>query len=565
MSKLILLIALLGALWVSHADYSCQDTDAAFASFSNCQVAVPGVLSLRWKYTNDAVTIAVDAKAAGWVAVGLSDNGGMYGADVWVFRTVNGRDILEDRFSDAFATPKLDAVQNLQLLQSSRVNGRTIFTFTRPVSNCDDQNNDFRIPNVTSHVIYAWSDSDSNAFGYHGDATRGSVNINLLAPAPAPVPPASTFVANGWKSIDAVMSNYTIPGQLTTYACSPFTFPSDVKYHAVAIEPIVHTDLVHHMILFACTAAPTFSGVTMCAMGQGGCNVFWQGWAPGGRVTVLPPHVGLPFGAGNAVSFMLQMHYNNIKGATTVVDNSGFRVWYTPQLRANDMGVLTIGQNAQFLKLAPGMQSVTVSGNCPSVCTNRLPADGINIMGAAMHMHTLGRAMKLSLVRNNVASPLAAKAFYDFNHQGSQPVNTKLLQGDRIDVTCTYNTLSKTDFTLGGESTNEEMCYAFLSYWPATSNDIRLCFDISEMSPSPYVGVGYCPLPGEDARSYKVFGRPLPATTPAPPLCAAPANNPTQPPAGAGGAGGTTSGATAATAAGSVAAAVLVGGLAMLL
>jgi Copper type II ascorbate-dependent monooxygenase, C-terminal domain len=43
----------------------------------------------------------------------------------------------------------------------------------------------------------------------------------------------------------------------------------------------------------------------------------------------------------------------------------------------------------------------------------------------------------------------------------------EFLPGDEIRVTCEYQTLGRKETIYYGEGTNEEMCYAFITYYPA--------------------------------------------------------------------------------------------------
>lgn len=55
------------------------------------------------------------------------------------------------------------------------------------------------------------------------------------------------------------------------------------------------------------------------------------------------------------------MHYNNPDGISGVVDDSGFVLYYTSQLRPYDAAVLTIGQKA--IAIPPGQESFTLAPN----------------------------------------------------------------------------------------------------------------------------------------------------------------------------------------------------------
>lgn len=56
-----------------------------------------------------------------------------------------------------------------------------------------------------------------------------------------------------------------------------------------------------------------------------------------------------------------------------VVDNSGFRIFYTDQLRENDGGIIAVGHKISPFETVPhGMPSFTAKGYCPSECTQQV-------------------------------------------------------------------------------------------------------------------------------------------------------------------------------------------------
>ena len=61
------------------------------------------------------------------------------GADIVVLRMQGSKFVLEDRFADDWATPILDAHQDVELLSAVRdaSSGRTSFSFKRPLKTCD--------------------------------------------------------------------------------------------------------------------------------------------------------------------------------------------------------------------------------------------------------------------------------------------------------------------------------------------------------------------------------------------------------------------------------------------
>lgn len=95
---------------------------------------------------------------------------------------------------------------------------------------------------------------------------------------------------------------------------------------------------------------------------------------------------------------MVQIHYDNPTGVSGIVDNSGVKLSYTPNMRTYDAGTMTLGDilnsgNA----IPPGQSLVEYEYECPSDCTNDLPY-AINIFGSIFHMHSLGARVKEKMV-----------------------------------------------------------------------------------------------------------------------------------------------------------------------
>ena len=85
-----------------------------------------GCSDVEWTVDMEAYqwTVAVrGSPGADWVALGISENGGMKGADVMVVkRTINSNDDeefeVEDMFSSDYERPKKDIMQNVDLLHA---------------------------------------------------------------------------------------------------------------------------------------------------------------------------------------------------------------------------------------------------------------------------------------------------------------------------------------------------------------------------------------------------------------------------------------------------------------
>jgi len=84
------------------------------------------------------------------------------------------------------------------------------------------------------------------------------------------------------------------------------------------------------------------------------------------------------------------------------------------------------------------------------------------------HMHLLGRSLWSDHYRDDqLIGRLGDVANYDFNSQRFYIENNQLMAGDEIYTHCVWDSRSATQsYTLGGESTDEEMCYNIVLYYP---------------------------------------------------------------------------------------------------
>ena len=122
----------------------------------------------------------------------------------------------------------------------------------------------------------------------------------------------------------------------------------------------------------------TSTGPPICAEGmqqKGMCYTFWILWAVGGRALQMPPEAGMPMGKASlgdvstARSVMLEVHYDN-PGKEQIIDQSGFRLYYTDQLRANDAVILTLGH--LNINIPAGAKSHEHVNECAATCTQVL-------------------------------------------------------------------------------------------------------------------------------------------------------------------------------------------------
>lgn len=278
------------------------------ADFERCETVAVGDarkgvnVHLLWRISgrgtgDEQVTLAAQFPSdKGWVAVGLSESGSMYGSDMTVIREVNGSFVAEDRHAMSSSTPSLDLAQDVTLLAAEASRGKTSVMFKRPTKTCRSSVEDLDFPDVLTAAIVAWG--DSHEFAYHLPGRRATAWLNFFDP------PVASVAQNGPGDLmtHTVQGNaLDVPVDKTVYCYSAHKLPQDKKYHVVRAEPIInssHPELIHHMILYTCLDEfdPLFynksrSGPPVCAQGmqqKGMCYSFWILWAVGATPMEMP-------------------------------------------------------------------------------------------------------------------------------------------------------------------------------------------------------------------------------------------------------------------------------------
>lgn len=225
-------------------------------------------------------------------------------------------------------------------------------------------------------------------------------------------------------------------------------------------------------------------------------------WAPGGDETKIGDGFGVRLEKGSQI--VMQVHYNLLKGAAPDASSTQLR-WMPastdltpihtvlepapvelPCRPGHDDGQLCDREAAELDVLnrfgqAGGTNSVLhmicgtepEPGNTQS-CT-RPVQQGMTILGAAGHMHLLGRALT---IETNPGTPEAKTILdipvWDFDNQGTKPIKPVHLDaGDEIRITCTHQQWlrdrlpafqgQEERYVIWGEGSTDEMCLGILS------------------------------------------------------------------------------------------------------
>ncbi|XP_066291636.1 DBH-like monooxygenase protein 1 homolog [Branchiostoma lanceolatum] len=486
-----------------------------------------GKFELLWKFDDEKIEFEARVQTTGWVGLGLSPNGGMPGSDIAIGWVKDGTAHLTDRYADAKAQPPVDESQDWELVSGYENETHTVLRFNRKLTTCDDK--DRVINEDTMRVLWAWHDEDPadesgvNGPAYHG-TNRGVRSTVLLSNIIAP----PNFTETNYTTVDLLMNNVAIPDRTdTTYWCQIFQMPElPSKHHMIKYEPIItpgNEGLAHHLLIYSCekdknvTFLPEEHPGHRCRSPNMPMD-WWPcydgslvaAWAIGAEEFVYPEHVGFPFGGADDSRYLLmEMHYDNPQLTSGIRDSSGLRLTLSPELRDNDLGILEVGVKVSpFHVVPPRAEGFVSAGFCNTNCMNAFLEElgqPIHIIGLELHSHLLGVKMSAKLIRNGTEIEIARDDNYDFNLQFTRMLKEEVTvyPGDTLVTECTYRSTEKDKITYGGPGTSEEMCEAFLTYYP------RFNLTFCDSLPNVYSTVSFAGV-----ENFQVDGRNFVITAP---------------------------------------------------
>jgi hypothetical protein len=448
-------------------------------------------VSVHWTIDNDIIHLAVAAQASGWVAFGLAESGSMRGADIVMYTAET--DTLTDAYVlDQLVRPIADNCQSWELVNSVVDGGFIIFEAKRYLNTNDTQDrviidDSFSIIPST-RVIAAWGNTAEPSF--HGNSVaRGSIRFFSTSEI---IDEKDIFVqamaAESEGNFTISARNFTIPSNaVTTYQLFCYSreelvelgVPLDQDLHSIGFEPIVHPEhskYVHHFILYA--SALPWNKSSVCDTYPVIENSYT--WVPGDFPLTLPANVGGPLGSRGFQSFALQIHYNNADlDVNTSDSSSGVRLYYTSVKREHDLGIFQVGDPFVSLEgslVSPFSGLAQHSFACGEQCLGDYLTEPVTVLREHLHMHMTGVSMVNYHIRNDQVIRSGKVDFWDFDQQGDLAVVQAPFQmnpGDSFRTVCNYNS---TDNVMWGLASQEEMCIAFLYYYPRklTSDDLPI-------------------------------------------------------------------------------------------
>jgi len=441
-------------------------------------------LAFHWKIDIDTskIHVAVAVEAEGWVGIGLSESGGMKGADI-VYYEVSTDELVDAHVPDAYVRPVRDVLQDWTLVKGQATEDgfiiveaeRSLFTNTgHEDREIVDDSNVF----VHNHIIIgAWG--DSTALSFHGQSVaRKSIQLfpdanNVAGDALAIFYEEMAERSDG--SVSLTLDSYAIPRRETTYEEICYTVndmidlglyeDSSSSPYLIGFEFLVDPSSIkylHHILLYAHSDS---------------CNSWNQkviaGWTPGNDFFYFPDGMGLQVGntADSLKGFTIQYHFDNIDRDRGKIDNgSGVKLFFTNNSVEHEVGMVVMGDLLVMLGGREIGQGKTMHQfNCPSECIDNslLFSDEVTIISESHHMHYKGKRMVNELIRDNKVVNTATIDYWDFDQNGAPIVRQApytLKKGDSYRTQCYFE--DSTGGTVYGSASSDEMCMTFLYYYP---------------------------------------------------------------------------------------------------
>jgi hypothetical protein len=255
-------------------------------------------------------------------------------------------------------------------------------------------------------------------------------------------------------------TKYAMPqGTVDQYVCVGIDVNLTTKRHITALAPrLDNKTILHHILLFQSPQTESATPTPCAAFGSASWKLV-AGWAPGGNNLELPAEAGFPEEKGTT-HWVVQLHYNNAKNLAGQLDNSGYDLCTTENLRPNDAGVVAFGSTKFSI---PPRSTTTVK------CDYTLPKTfkDVKLFNASPHMHTRGTAMSTERLAGGTGAPstIFANPNFSFENQANFPIKAEVAPGDVMRTRCTWKNAGDTAIAFG-ENTGDEMCFDFIGYYP---------------------------------------------------------------------------------------------------
>lgn len=475
--------------------------------------------TIYWKIDAKRINLALKVKTHGWIGFGIAEqtSGTMGGSDIIQGYVVDGSPKIMDRHAmrqypstNFFMAPKNDDCQDWELSSGEEIDEFTILEISRLLDTNDLQDRPISPDNKLTKIILAYGANDEDGFDIqHSKPRRKATSINFSG---SMVNDELATFLQGKQNVETkdIMMQWTVTtnstivesfnGLLdhnetiflttvmydkeTVYATGYFGLFTEIPQdkHLIAIEHLIQPEtgrFVHHFVL----QAMTYDWGSGSPLPTRGPEMVYA-WAPGTKILLLD-QCGFrlsndPKKGFNA--FTLEVHYDNPAHEEGISDYSGVRLHYTSDLLAHDCGMMQVGNGGVGSRDSIPKGITKYDFECDFWKNPDVPEDyeghsEITIVNQFLHMHAVGREIWLDKLHNGTVTKTHSIEFWDFNFQISVPPligEYKMDKGDKYSVSCIYETAD--DLTKWGAASNDEMCIAFVLYYPISPVYQQPCY-----------------------------------------------------------------------------------------
>ncbi|CAL8125826.1 unnamed protein product [Orchesella dallaii] len=490
-----------------------------------------GRYMLEWivHWEQRRVTFNVTVQTQGHITFGLTSRGDTTPADIVIGGvTSRGDSYFTDRYKVGNGRPVIDSRQDWTLHSSWENRTHTFLSFSRAFDTCDDQ--DYVI-NEYDRMMLIWGYGETDDVSEYRNSNQGQYHIYLLDPSVTPIslkrstfrpgPPTTSELEALNLKVWTITKRTRLPAEDTHYHCTMHQAPRLGREHHIVgmntrLESAQAAKHTHHLLLYRCTPPPDTDPVQFFSphLNSSGqqcyflsrpvgeiptqyCTEIKYPWGIGQRIAFLPEYAGLSFGESLDEYYNLQVHYDNPDRESDIEYDIHIDIFYTDQLRPNQMGIMTAGHHipgSPSLLIPPDSEDHRIYGHCGPDCTQTMfPPDGINLASFVKHTHYSGRKFKISHYRGNQELPwIANDNNYNSTFQEVRLLRSplKIQPGDRLMTSCVMDNTWTNGTVVGGFSTKQEMCLAYFFYYNKLQ-DYSLCRSeiISQQYMQQYLGV----------------------------------------------------------------------------
>ena len=255
-----------------------------------------------------------------------------------------------------------------------------------------------------------------------------------------------------WQSL--MEGDWSLAAGEEGYYCVYATVPRDM--YVKAFRPIIPNG-THHTVLTRYDGT-TPDGIVRCGVNTNGQSMIY-GSGVGSPDFVFPTGVGLHFTAGQRL--LLNLHLYNASDEP-LTGRSGTLFQEGTAAEVQNLAEVVLAGPTFTLSVPTGVSTQT--GTCQ---ISSVTSEPIQVFALSQHMHKLGRNLRTTIQRGSETFTLQDIP-YNFEQQSFQlktPV-VELRPGDVLTTHCTFDNNTGATVTFG-ESSNDEMCFSDLFYYPA--------------------------------------------------------------------------------------------------